>query len=160
MWTPKKCPRCGADKMRERNHEEVIEVDGRTFKGNVSAAVCGACEEMFIPMGPLERLEQRVAAELVRVGASSGQAFKFMRKAVGLKAAELADLLGVSAETISRWENEAPDRGDTRRAPDRAAVAVLGAIVLEHMKDSTETLDRLRAIRSPAKPSGPVRLAV
>jgi DNA-binding transcriptional regulator YiaG len=37
----------------------------------------------------------------------SGAELRFARKALGLKQTELADHLGVKAETISRWENEA-----------------------------------------------------
>jgi DNA-binding transcriptional regulator YiaG len=34
-----------------------------------------------------------------------GKEFKFLRKAIGIKAVDLADFLGVTPETLSRWEN-------------------------------------------------------
>ncbi len=37
-------------------------------------------------------------------GARAGVQLKLVRKAAGLKATELADLLGVTPETVSRWE--------------------------------------------------------
>ena len=35
----------------------------------------------------------------------SGKDFKFLRKAIGIKANVLADFLGIKPETLSRWEN-------------------------------------------------------
>jgi transcriptional regulator with XRE-family HTH domain len=64
-----------------------------------------------------------------------------MRKAIGLSATALAELLDVSMETVSRWEH------GTRDAP-LPAVAALGAMVLDHAAGSSATADRLRALRA------------
>ena len=74
-----------------------------------------------------------------------------MRKAAGFRAAEFADLLGVTEGTVSRWENG--------HAPvDRAAWAALAAIVTERLADQSSTVDRLRASKAPRSVAGPVRL--
>lgn len=75
---------------------------------------------------------------------AGGETFKYARKAVGLRAEDLASLLGVARETISRWE--------TGKHPiDSAALAVLALIVKDAVQGSTATLDALRARRA-AKP--------
>ena len=58
-----------------------------------------------LALGELDRFEIEVALALARAGAHSGDAIRTMRKAVGLSATALAELLDVSLETVSRWEN-------------------------------------------------------
>jgi len=81
----------------------------------------------------------------------SGEAFRFMRKAAGLRAKELAELLDVTPETISRWEKE-------HRQPDRKAMMVLGDLVLDRLKGEETALDRLRALGSERQAVGPIDL--
>jgi DNA-binding transcriptional regulator YiaG len=103
-----------------------------------------SCGEARISDAALERFELAVATELARTGAHSGAAIRYMRKAIGVRAEDLADLLGVRKWTVSRWEtgeNEAP----------RAAVATLGTMVFDHLAGSTMTADRLRALRRGPK---------
>jgi DNA-binding transcriptional regulator YiaG len=96
-------------------------------------------------LGPaLGDFDLAVAGKLARAGITDGEAIKFMRKAVGLSAVALAELLDTSPETVSRWE-----RGVSRM--DRAAFAILAGIVLEKADHRSETLDRLRALRRPAR---------
>jgi len=85
-----------------------------------------------------------VANKLAHAGVSDGEAIKFMRKAVGLPAVTLAQLLDTSPETVSRWE-----RGVSHM--DRAAFAILAGIVIERADNRSDTLERLRALRRPAR---------
>ena len=65
-----------------------------------------------------------------------------MRRVLGAKAVDVAELFGVTPETISRWE--------TGRVPfDRAAWITLGTIVLDRLEGSEVTIDRLRAAATP-----------
>lgn len=53
-------------------------------------------------------LEIRAAITVLReVELVSGAELKFARKALGLRQTELAEQLGVTSETVSRWENDA-----------------------------------------------------
>lgn len=63
--------------------------------------------------------EAAVARALVAAGAADGDTLKWLRKTAGLRAADLADLLGVTAKTVSRWET-----GET--PIDRATLLTLG----------------------------------
>ena len=60
----------------------------------------------------IERIHQKIAEYLFRKPALlSGEEIRFLRKEMGLKAVELANLLGVSKVTVSRWENSAKPIG-------------------------------------------------
>jgi DNA-binding XRE family transcriptional regulator len=74
-----------------------------------------------------------------------------MRKAIGLSATALAELLDVSMETVSRWEHGGRD------AP-LPAVAALGAMVIDYADGSTTTADRLRALRKGPRLAKVVRV--
>jgi DNA-binding XRE family transcriptional regulator len=78
-------------------------------------------------------------------GPVNGGTLRALRKALGFTAAHLADLLSVTAETISRWENGP-------RRVDRSAWIVVGSMVLESANLPTSTLARLKAIACPPTP--------
>jgi putative zinc finger/helix-turn-helix YgiT family protein len=146
-----KCPSCGGEKWRKGTVPQAVEVAGRTFKADLAATVCARCGDPIVSHDELGRFEVAVASALARAGASEGAAIQFMRKAIGLSAAELAALLGIQRWTISRWET------GERDAP-LAAVATLGALVLDHAAGRTETLDRLRALANHPKLAKVIRL--
>lgn len=55
-----------------------------------------------------QQLELRAAITvLTEVELVDGDVLKFARKSLGLRQADFAELLGVSPETVSRWENGA-----------------------------------------------------
>ncbi|MDX2088302.1 MAG: helix-turn-helix domain-containing protein [Kofleriaceae bacterium] len=70
-----------------------------------------------------------------------------MRKALGMRAVDLAQLLDVTAETVSRWETGKIDV-ETR------AFALLGTLVIERLEGRDDAVQRLRAIEkaSTAEP--------
>ena len=74
-----------------------------------------------------------------------------MRKALELRADELADLLDVTRETISRWEND-------RQPLERRAVALISELVVDRVEGRTRTIDRLRALREPPRLAKTVRV--
>lgn len=102
----------------------------------------------------LERHDVAIGAWLVEHGARTGDSLRWLRKTLGMKAIELAEVLGVTAETISRWEND-------RLEVDPIAWVVIGAIVRDHAAGETHTVDALRAARSrPKLPNTAVRLEI
>lgn len=66
----------------------------------------------------------------------SSAELKFLRKAINLKAIELADLLGISAEHLSRCEN-----GD--RVLSNAAEKLFRVIILKRRYDRLEVADKI-----------------
>ena len=97
-----KCNNCGSDRWKRGTTPEALPIDGRTFKADLAADLCETCGESLVSIDELGRFEGAIAAELARAGARSGEAIKFMRKTIGLRAVDLADLLGRGAGDGSR----------------------------------------------------------
>lgn len=140
-----KCAECGAaGTLREVTQRVTRNVAKRTLVGDVAALECTKCGAAFLDGPALGAFERRAALELVRSGVTTGEAFKFARKAAGLRASDLAELLNVTGKTVSRWET-----GES--VIDRAAFLALLGILEDRDEDSTATLDRLKMLGS-AKP--------
>src|SRR5262249_39052988 len=84
------------------------------------------------------------AAWLAEHGFSEGEEVRFLRRQLDLRAADLAELLDVTPETVSHWET-----GKT--IPDLRSRQTLGALVLDKIAGTTTTRDRLAALRKPPK---------
>jgi transcriptional regulator with XRE-family HTH domain len=74
-----------------------------------------------------------------------------MRKAAGLRAADLGELLGLTPQHISRIENG-------KLPPDKRTIGLIAAIIEDRVEGTTRTIDQLRAIDNPRRPRGRVRL--
>jgi DNA-binding transcriptional regulator YiaG len=88
-----------------------MQYEHRTHVGRYTVVDTGnATEKLFdgspgITSEELARLERRAAITvLAQVEAIDGSELKFARKALDLSQAELARLLGVTTETVCRWE--------------------------------------------------------
>src|SRR5689334_13025966 len=140
----KKCVKCGARSLVKAVDEDTITVAGRTFAASLPAKRCEACGEVYIDGSVVAAFERAVDLALAQEGPARGETFRRLRKTLGLRAVELAELLDIRAETISRWETGAT-------AVDRAAWATLAAMMIERAENSTAMLDRLRALHEPPK---------
>ena len=138
-----KCYHCGQHMVNAKTQESVT-VDGHKFQGTVRAKQCKGCGELLLDGPSLVEFERHIAAHLAESGARSGEAVRYMRKTLGLRAVDLAELIDVASETISRWETGV-------REPDRSALALLGALVTDAANGRHDTIDRLRALRKPRK---------
>jgi len=137
----KRCNRCGGH-LLAKTVDASREVSGHVFVAALPAKQCKSCGEVSYDGVVLQRFDLHVANRLAESGVSSGPAFRFLRKALGLRAIDLAELLDVSVETLSRWETE-------KRAVDRGALTVLSSCVRDALAGRTETLATLRALRTP-----------
>lgn len=150
MARMKKCPSCGGALVASRKRE-TQSVGGREFVVTVAAGACRSCGDVFLENSSLQRTELEIACDLARHGPVSGDAFRYLRKSLGLRAVVVADLLGVTPETISRWENG-------QRPVDKAAWMTLGSVVLEQASRSPETLERLRELSAHGPGAKSVRI--
>lgn len=148
----RRCVQCGQKVLQEVEVEDEVTVAGRTFARKIPALRCERCGETYFKGPDLQTIELEAAAVIAREGPSNGETFKFMRKALGLRAADIAELLDVAAETLSRWET-------AQRPVDRASWIAVSAMVLDKLEGRTTTLDRLRALVKPAPLPKLVRLA-
>lgn len=147
----KRCTECERAHPVETTEPDTLTVGGRTFTTDVPALRCEACGKTYLDGPSLEAFELAVARELATVGPATGETFRFMRKSIGMRAADLAELLDVTPETISRWETGKLDVA-------RAAWSTLADVVVERAEGRTRMLDRLRAIQEPKKLAKAVRI--
>lgn len=140
----KQCAMCNARSFKRGRTDLRRTVDGVTFEGTLTASVCRKCGEPYFDNTVLERFELTIANELARMGRCTPAAFTFMRKALGLSGIALAELLGTTPETISRWENGA-------RTLDGSAFVLVAGIVAERIDGREDTRARLEALRRPTK---------
>src|SRR5262245_61115730 len=122
--------RCAACKGRLKVAKIELrrEIAGRVFTATVRGLQCGACGETYTEGSDGERFDLAVANALMSAE-PTGEAFRFLRKMAGLRAADLAPLLGVTGDTISRWETG-------KRPVDRVAFALVGLLVQDQATGS------------------------
>jgi DNA-binding transcriptional regulator YiaG len=118
-----------------------LTVSGVELKGEVAEDVCPKCGYASMELGELGQFELRVAAALAIHGVCTGEAFKFIRKALQMRATDVRDVLGVTPETVSRWENE-------QRDVDRHVFAMLGELVIAAVEGRESPAERFRALAS------------
>ena len=138
----KRCYECKSGKLVAVTVEIDRAVAGHTFKAAVPAVRCATCGEETYAGEDLAAFEVAIAGELARHGVVSAEAFSFMRRAIGLMARDLAELLDVAPETVSRWEHG-------KLPLERCPFALLSAMVLDTLEGRTTTLDRLKALLKP-----------
>jgi putative zinc finger/helix-turn-helix YgiT family protein len=147
----KRCTECERGRPLETTAPDRVTVGGRTFTTDVPALRCDACGKTYLDGPSLEAFELAVARELATLGPATWETFRFMRKTLGMRAADLAELLDVTPETVSRWETGKLDVA-------RAAWSTLADVVVERAEGRTRMLDRLRAIKEPKKLAKTVRI--
>ncbi len=135
----KKCIQCGSAELRQIETEDELTVAGRTFTRTVPAQRCEKCGEVYYRGDDLGSVELDVARELARKGPATGETLRFMRTALGLPSGELAALLGVTPETVSRWEHG-------KLAFDRRTYALVGLLVLDRIEGRSTVADVLRGL--------------
>lgn len=75
--------------------------------GSARRPVCDSCGEYSISSNLLEKIELRAALVVYSDAAEiTGGVLRFARKALSLTQAQLAEKLGTTAESISRWERD------------------------------------------------------
>jgi putative zinc finger/helix-turn-helix YgiT family protein len=112
---------------------------------------CPGCGAVHVDEAVRARAPLVLCRALADAGVHSGETLRFTRKALALRAADLARLLGVTPETVSHWETG-------KASPPRAAFAAICALVEDAAAGRTLTRDRLEAL-ARARP-GPRALTV
>ena len=143
------CAECGGRMTIERNTVRRYDVGGlpHVELHGVNTERCKACgkEEVAIPrIAQLHRVLADVLVKQPRMLASVE--IRFLRKHVGLSTAEFAEMMGVSRETVSRWETAANPMGTV-------ADRLLRMIVLQHEPtESYAVEDLLRSLNDTPAP--------
>jgi len=127
------CPECGTP-MKERKGRLKLPVNGEEIAVTKSPhLICPKCHEVVLRFDDARKLRQR-ALEIYRrkYGLLSADEIRSIRERFGLTQAELARLLRLGANTISRWE--------AARNVQTAAMDML----LRMIRDLPGSLDYLR----------------
>ena len=103
-------------KCLDCNKEMKLVVENRRYKESgldnitlidIKKYVCNSCGEEYIGIPNAMDLHRLIANTLIQNPKRlSGKEFRFLRKSLGYSGEFFAKIVGVSRETISRWENE------------------------------------------------------
>lgn len=126
------CAHCGGKRLRveimkEYRDDGLIGLPGVVVLDAARRYVCNDCgEENGISIPDEEGLEAAVAVARVGVAiALRGHEVRFLRRAMGLTARQLAEYLPATEESVSRWENDKHPMGAQNEKILRLLVAQL-----------------------------------
>lgn len=108
-----KCPQCDHPMKTARENYLYKEsgLPNVTLVG-IEVSRCPSCGEHEAVIPRIEQLHRAIAAAIVRKAPGLTPAeIRFLRKNLGWSGADFAAHMGVSAETVSRWENGAASMG-------------------------------------------------
>lgn len=99
----KKCIECGSQDLK--HSVETVPFNG-VAKVEANVYVCQNCGERFEGFARVEELTRELAHNIARrVERLRPLEIRFLRKYLGYSGKDFAKFLGVTPETISRWEN-------------------------------------------------------
>ena len=118
------CHECNGDKFERRNVELTTRVGEHTvIDRSVARPVCTECGEFTVSAETLEKVELRAAlVAFTQAPGVTGAMLRFARKALDMTQAELAERIGTTFESVSRWERE------ERQMEPWVPLAVLGLV--------------------------------
>lgn len=149
-----KCPNC--HKVREfksATFERSVRVPPIRFLVEMPAQRCPSCKTFVLTDAVVRNAELEIASRLAEAGPISGASFRLLRSAARLRAVEVARLLGVAKETISRWESG-------KRGVEPLAWKLLAWIAVERQGGHATTQHRLENFLLAKPLKGTVRLTV
>jgi len=106
-----KCPTCGREmKSRVRDYDYVESGLKNVVLKGITVHECKHCGEVLPEISNVKQIHKWIAEYLVRKqGPLTGDEFRFLRKALGKNAREIAERIAVNPVSISRWEcNKVP----------------------------------------------------
>ena len=126
-------------------------IAGRTYTVDVPVHVAED-GELVVSARDAAGGDLAIAAAIAAEGPVLGETFSWMRRAIGLQAKVLAELLDVRPESVSRWE-----RGE--RPMDRAAWLLLADIVLDKAGRRLPAMELMSRIANNSAPPKEIRVA-
>ena len=102
-----KCPSCGTEmKATKRDYQYRDAGLHNVILKDLTVYECKNCREVLPEIPNIKRLHQNIAEFLIKKPSTlSGNEFRFLRKLMQMTSKELAQMLGVTTVTLSRWEN-------------------------------------------------------
>lgn len=102
------CHVCNGERFERRVVELPTQVGPHTvLDRSVRRPVCLDCGEFTVPADTLELVELRAAlVAFTDAPKITGEMLRFARKALGMTQTDLANRIGATKESVSRWERE------------------------------------------------------
>jgi len=102
-----RCPSCGTEmKATKRNYQYRDAGLPNVILKDLTVYECKNCKETLPEITNIKRTHERIAEFLVKKPSTlAGNEFRFLRKWMQMSAKDLAQILGVTTVTLSRWEN-------------------------------------------------------
>lgn len=147
-----KCDACG-EPMTSARENYSYTASGLPYVTLVGVEIrrCKACGEHEVVIPKIEQLHRAIAVAVVgKRPRLTAPEVRFLRKYLGWSGADFAKHMGVTAESVSRWENE-------REQMSPVADRLLRLMVMTRAPVSDYDLDALAALEDEASP---VRLRV
>ena len=135
------CPVCeSSPEMVFGQFEESIKIGETAFVGIVPSYVCPKCKKQHYTSAPdMKRFELAVASYLAYVGKPVGEMVAFIHRVLGYTSSEMAKLLDISPEHLSRMEHG-------KRDIDHRIWILLGALAIDAYNGKEDTLIRLKKL--------------
>ena len=147
------CPNCkrkmSSKRLRSYEAGALLGMRSVTVR-NLPALFCPKCKGVVLEGALLDSLHEHLLLDILANGSVlGGEEVRFIRKALGLSQAALADRLGVHRVSVARWESgEIPPDG-----PTSVAIRALAAIPL--VSKPTKVKESRRVTESFEKPLTP-----
>lgn len=138
------CPKCQGERIQPGLQRTSRKLFGRTFASQLSGSRCLDCGETYVDAMELLRFELGIAAHIAEHGPLSGESLSWMRRALGYTGEQLAAMLNVRPETLSRWEHG-------KRDVDRNAWLTTAALVSDEVEGKAGTRERIEALSRPPR---------
>jgi putative transcriptional regulator len=90
---------------KEKYHYTESGLDN-VYLENIEVCRCPACHEKIVSIPAMPELNRLIGLILIKKKSPlNGKEIRYLRKNIGQKANELAELMGVDVSTFSRWES-------------------------------------------------------
>ena len=132
-----KCDECGGQVTTERNAVRRYDIGGlpHVELHGIEASRCAACGKDGIAIPRIAQLHRALAEHFVKQQRMLAPSeIRFLRKHVGLSSVDLAKRMGVTRETVSRWESGGKPMG-------AVADRLLRLIVVTHEPPESYAVD-------------------
>jgi putative zinc finger/helix-turn-helix YgiT family protein len=140
------CPVCGEGRLETRQEVRKYGRGIDVTLVNVPVRRCPACGEEFLVIPAVEELHRLIAHDLARSTSRLGPGeIRFLRTYLGYSSTDFARLMGVTPETVSRWES--------RRAPQQMATPaerLLRLMALQEKPIESYGLEKAGAGKEPS----------
>lgn len=102
-----KCPNCSKEMRATKKDYQYEEAGLKNVVLKDTTVYECKCGETLPEIPYIKRLHRQIADTLInKLGPLTGEEFRFLRKSMGMSARDLAQLLGVTTVSLSRWEND------------------------------------------------------